>query len=148
MWSFSYNSFKEVLESFFFSLYFHLDKGHCLAETGRSPIYNKVRIGRRWLCILFPLLSFDLIFDRTVSLSGSNLDESAIMTFLAEFEQTKKCQTFRSESLWDPLTHRYPAFDKWTRILAIIMTSQDDNKTFKDTLTARHQHLSPRLHFR
>ena len=41
-------------------VYFHLDKGHCLAETGPSPIYNKVRDGRRWLCILFSLLSFDL----------------------------------------------------------------------------------------
>ena len=39
-------------------LYFHLDKGHCLAETGRSPIYNKVRNGCRWLCILFSLLSY------------------------------------------------------------------------------------------
>ena len=49
-----------LLEGHFF-LYFHIDKGHCLAKTGWSLIYNKVRNDHRWLCILFSLLSWDLM---------------------------------------------------------------------------------------
>ena len=66
-----------LLQGHFF-LYFHLDKGHCLAKTGRSPIYNKVRNGRRWLCILFSLLSFKMVLNMIKeilhSLSSLTLD--------------------------------------------------------------------------